>query len=65
MTKKARKITKHAKSEVNEINTRPLVKSAYQIFSCLISQPKHMLWILKRTVSVRKKETPKQVLGKQ
>ena len=27
---------------------RPLVKSAYQNFFFFISQPKHMLWVLKR-----------------
>ena len=29
---------------------RPLVKSAYQKNNFLIIQPKHMLWVLKRTV---------------
>ena len=33
--------------------TSPLVKSVYQIFF-LISQPKHMLWVLKRTVLMRR-----------
>ena len=33
---------------------RPLVKSAYQKINFLISQPKHMLWVLKRTVSMRR-----------
>ena len=33
--------------------SRPLVKSAYQKINFLISQPKHMLWVLKRTVSMR------------
>ena len=28
-------------------------KSAYQKIIFLISQPKHMLWVLKRTVSMR------------
>ena len=32
---------------------RTLVKSAYQKTNFLISQPKHMLWVLKRTVSMR------------
>ena len=32
---------------------RPLVKSAYQIYYFLISQPKHMLWVLKQIVSMR------------
>ena len=35
------------------INFRPLVKSVYQKINFLISQPKHMLWVLKRTVSIR------------
>ena len=38
----------------NIFNIRPLVKSAYQIFNFLISQSKHMLWVLKRTVSMRR-----------
>ena len=33
---------------------RPLVKSAYQENNFLISRPKHMLWVLKRTVSFRR-----------
>ena len=33
---------------------RPLVKGAYQKNNFLISQPKHMLWVLKRTVSMRR-----------
>ena len=33
---------------------RPLVKSVYQIINFLISQLKHMLWVLKRTVSLRR-----------
>ena len=33
---------------------RPLVKSAYQKNNFLISQPKHMLWVLKITVSMRR-----------
>ena len=36
------------------IPSRPLVKSAYQNITFLISQSKHMLWVLKRTVSVRR-----------
>ena len=32
---------------------RTLVKSAYQKNNFLISQPKHMLWVLKRAVSMR------------
>ena len=34
--------------------TEALVKSAYQKFNFLISKPKHMLWVLKRTVSMRR-----------
>ena len=33
---------------------RPLAKSVYQKFNFLISKPKHMLWVLKRTVSMRR-----------
>ena len=33
---------------------RCLVKSAYQKIDFLISQPKYMLWVLKRTVSMRR-----------
>ena len=35
-------------------NARTLVKSAYQKNIFLIPQPKHMLWVLKRTVSMRR-----------
>ena len=31
-----------------------LIKSALQKNNFLISQPKHMLWVLKRTVSMRR-----------
>ena len=31
---------------------RSLVKSVYQKINFLISQPKHILWVLKRTVSL-------------
>ena len=33
---------------------RPLIKSAYQKINFLKSQPKQMLWILKRTVPLRR-----------
>ena len=33
---------------------KPLVMSAYQIINFHISQPKHMLYVLKRTVSMRR-----------
>ena len=36
------------------MSTRPLVKNVYQKINFLISQPKHMLWVLKRTVSMRR-----------
>ena len=36
------------------IRCRPLAKSAYQKTNFLISQPKHMLWVPKRTVSMRR-----------
>ena len=33
---------------------RALVMIAYQVIDCLISQPKHMLWVLKRTIAMRR-----------
>ena len=33
---------------------RALVMSAYKVNNCLISQPKHMLWVLKGTVTMRR-----------
>ena len=33
---------------------RALVLIAYQAINCLISQPKHILWVLKRTVAMRR-----------
>ena len=33
---------------------RALVMIAYQVINGLISQPKHMLWVLKRTVAMRR-----------
>ena len=33
-------------------NSRPLAKSGYQKINFLISQQKHMLWVLKRTYVV-------------
>ena len=33
---------------------RALVMTAYQVIKCLISRPKHMLWVLKRTVAMRR-----------
>ena len=38
----------------NLVNYRPLVKSVYQKNIFLISQPNYMLWVLKRTVSMRR-----------
>ena len=32
---------------------RALVVIGYQVINCLISQPKHKLWVLTRTVAVR------------
>ena len=32
---------------------RAVVMIVYQVIDCLISQPKHMLWVLKRTVTKR------------
>ena len=45
------------------LQSRPLVKSAYQKNDFLISQPIHMLWVLKRTVFMRWPfEHPKHML---
>ena len=33
---------------------RALVMSAYKVINCLISQPKHMLWVLKRTIAIKR-----------
>ena len=33
---------------------RALVMIGYQVINCVISQPKHMLWVLKRTVAMRR-----------
>ena len=33
---------------------RAIVMIAYQVINCLISQPKHMLWVLKRTLAMRR-----------
>ena len=33
---------------------RAFVMIVYQVINCLISQPKHMLWVLKRTVTMRR-----------
>ena len=38
----------------NWSRSRPLDKSVYLIIKFLISQPKRMLWVLKRTVSMRR-----------
>ena len=45
----------HHKKSVYKKNKipRPLVMSVYQKIFFLISQPKHMLWVLKRTVTIR------------
>ena len=34
--------------------SRALAMNAYQVVNCLISQLKHMLWVLKRTVAMRR-----------
>ena len=33
---------------------RALVMIAYQVINCFISQPKLMLWVLKRTIAMRR-----------
>ena len=33
---------------------RAIDMSAYQVITCLISQPKHMLLVLKRTIAMRR-----------
>ena len=38
----------------NMVQLRPPDKSAYWKIIFLISHPKHMLWVLKRTVSVKR-----------
>ena len=38
---------------MHKAKCRPLVKSAQQQTNFVISQPKNMLWVLKRTVSMR------------
>ena len=43
---------------------RPLVKSAYQKINFLISKPKHMLWGLKRTVSLSTQNMLKRMCKK-
>ena len=32
---------------------RAIVMIAYQVINCLISQPKLMLWVLKRSIAIR------------
>ena len=41
------------KTIMNDTGLYKLVKSAYQKINFLISQPKYMLWVLKKTVSMR------------
>ena len=36
------------------LEAKTLVKSAQRKFNFVISQPKHMLWVLKRTVSMKR-----------
>ena len=48
--------------------SRPPVKSAYWNIIVLISQPKHMLWVLKRMFSMSSFEHPKhmfKLMGKE
>ena len=44
----------HCKYKQNNEFNRPLVKSVYQKNNFLISQPKHMFWVLKRNISMRR-----------
>ena len=46
--KDLKRIKKHAKFR-KHTKSRPPYKSAYQKIIFLICQPKHMLWVLKRT----------------
>ena len=46
--------------KVYNLEAWPLVKRAYKKNNVLISQPKHMLWVLKRTISSF--EHPKHIL---
>ena len=56
------KDTKIENVKSNFNSSRPLVKSEYQFFSTYF-QPKHMLWVLQRTVSLRRFfEHPKHML---
>ena len=51
----ATKMTSKCQDNIVHLNMfRSFVKSAYQEIKNLVSQPKHMLWVLKRTVSVRR-----------
>ena len=38
---------------VEDTSGEPFVKRVYQKNNFLISQPKHMLWVLKRTVTLK------------
>ena len=49
-----KKCKEEPKSSCFEQCRRSLVKSAYQKITFLISQPKHVLWVLKRTFSMRR-----------
>ena len=44
----------HAFQEIDLLNIKTIVKSAQLKINFLISQPKHMLWVLKRNVSMRR-----------
>ena len=44
----------HISLDFKSLVCRPPLQSAYHKTIFLISQPKHMLWVLKRTVSMRR-----------
>ena len=44
------------RSHIDFLNYIGLVKSGYQVSNFLISQQKHMLWVLIRSTSVRNKK---------
>ena len=48
------KFINHSECQTVPYFIRPLVERAYQKYNFLISQLKHMLWVLKRTVSMRR-----------
>ena len=40
-------------SDLDQVNIQILDKSVYFLFNFLISQPKYVLWVLIRTISMR------------